>query len=254
MKKLLSILLVLFVITCAFAQGISSLADPDPTIIGADSAKQALKEVSVDMSKQINDGAHFHPYFDKVGTYYIKDVVLTDNGADAPSEDETAELVATKTYYANTCIASLPEVQREGSTFLGWSTSKWGGRKVQAGDEVFTAHTALYAHWEKNQPVTELPVPTETQPVTEGTVPATDGNIEMLLMGDVDFSGKVNIRDATKIQKMLAKFEAFDDKATFVANVVDDNKVNIKDATAIQKYCAFIEVNAEINIEVIYLP
>ena len=49
MKKFLSILLVLFVITCAFAQGNSSLADPDPTIIGADSARQALKEVSVDM-------------------------------------------------------------------------------------------------------------------------------------------------------------------------------------------------------------
>lgn len=216
------------------------------------------KEVSVDMSKQINDGAHMHPYFDKVGTYYIKDVVLTDNGADAPSEDETAELVATKTYYANTCIASLPEVQREGYTFLGWSTSKWGGRKVQAGDEVFTAHTALYAHWEKNQPVTELPTPTETQPaetqtqptetVTQPTVPLS----AKVLMGDVDFSGKVNIRDATKIQKALAKIEELDDMTMFAANVVDDNKVNIKDATAIQKYCAFIDVVAEINVYNIY--
>jgi hypothetical protein len=49
MKKLLSVLLVLFVVTCAFAQGNSSLADPDPSIIGADSARQALKEVSVDL-------------------------------------------------------------------------------------------------------------------------------------------------------------------------------------------------------------
>ena len=49
MKKLLSILLVVFLATCVFSQGGSSLADPDPTIIGADSARQALKEVSVDM-------------------------------------------------------------------------------------------------------------------------------------------------------------------------------------------------------------
>ena len=51
MKKFLSIFLVLFTITCVFAQQSdnSSLSDPDPTIIGADSARQALKEVSVDM-------------------------------------------------------------------------------------------------------------------------------------------------------------------------------------------------------------
>ena len=51
MKKLLSVLFVLLMVTCVFAQQTenSSLSDPDPSIIGADSARQALKEVSVDL-------------------------------------------------------------------------------------------------------------------------------------------------------------------------------------------------------------
>ena len=45
MKKLLSILLVLSMVVCVFAQQVEtvSLSDPDPSIIGADSARQALK-------------------------------------------------------------------------------------------------------------------------------------------------------------------------------------------------------------------
>lgn len=51
MKKFLSVLLVLSMVVCVFAQQRenSSLSDPDPSIIGADSARQALKEVSVDL-------------------------------------------------------------------------------------------------------------------------------------------------------------------------------------------------------------
>lgn len=50
MKRLISILVVAAIFGVAFAQqGTSSLSDPDPTIIGADSAKQALREVSVDL-------------------------------------------------------------------------------------------------------------------------------------------------------------------------------------------------------------
>ena len=47
MKKLISVIFTLAAASIAFAQN-SSLSDPDPTIIGADSAKQALREISVD--------------------------------------------------------------------------------------------------------------------------------------------------------------------------------------------------------------
>ena len=67
MKKFLSILLVLSMVVCVFAQQSenSSLSDPDPTIIGADSARQALKEVSVDL-------------FEREGSWKAK--ISPDNG------------------------------------------------------------------------------------------------------------------------------------------------------------------------------
>ena len=67
MKKFLSVLLVLSMVVCVFAQQSenSSLSDPDPTIIGADSARQALKEVSVDL-------------FEREGSWKAK--ISPDNG------------------------------------------------------------------------------------------------------------------------------------------------------------------------------
>lgn len=47
MKKVLSVVLAFATFGMVFAQT-SSLSEPDPTVIGADSAKQALREVSVD--------------------------------------------------------------------------------------------------------------------------------------------------------------------------------------------------------------
>jgi len=51
MKKIALVLIVLLGTGVLAAQqnGNSSLADPDPTVIGADSAKQSLREVSVDL-------------------------------------------------------------------------------------------------------------------------------------------------------------------------------------------------------------
>lgn len=50
MKRVIAVLMVVATFGMAFAQdGTTSLTDPDPTIIGADSAKQALREISVDL-------------------------------------------------------------------------------------------------------------------------------------------------------------------------------------------------------------
>lgn len=47
MKKIISAVIALAVVGFAFGQT-SSLSEPDPTVIGADSAKQALRQISVD--------------------------------------------------------------------------------------------------------------------------------------------------------------------------------------------------------------
>ncbi len=62
-----------------------------------------------------------------------------------------------------------------------------------------------------------------------------------MLLGDVTLDDKVNIKDATAIQKNLAKLLELDAKQMSAADVTADGKVNIKDATAIQKYLAKIE-------------
>lgn len=58
------------------------------------------------------------------------------------------------------------------------------------------------------------------------------------MLGDVNKDGKLNIKDATSIQKYLASLITFDSSALAVADFNKDGKVNIKDATTIQKKLA----------------
>lgn len=75
----------------------------------------------------------------------------------------------------------------------------------------------------------------------------TLGKTFVVLMGDSDCSGNINVKDATLIQKVIAKIHSMDEALTFASDVTADGTLNIRDATAIQKYCAHIEVQAEIG-------
>lgn len=56
--------------------------------------------------------------------------------------------------------------------------------------------------------------------------------------GDSNCDGKVNVRDATYIQKCLANIEEADELSTIVSDFNQDGNVTIKDATAVQKAVA----------------
>ena len=71
------------------------------------------------------------------------------------------------------------------------------------------------------------------------------------ILGDVDDNGKVNIKDATMIQKAVAKIISLTDAEQIRADVNADTKVNIKDATAIQKYVAKIETGLPIGEKIV---
>lgn len=62
------------------------------------------------------------------------------------------------------------------------------------------------------------------------------------LMGDVDFSGDVDIFDATDIQFHLAELSLLNNKALYVADFNGDGIVNIFDVTAIQYFIAELEM------------
>ena len=91
---------------------------------------------------------------------------------------------------------------------------------------------------ESSSAVTET---SESTTVTETTEPAQETTTTPqpeFEEGDVNRDGKLNIKDATAIQKYLAKMIDFDDTQISLADYNKDNKVNIKDVTHIQKKLA----------------
>lgn len=61
------------------------------------------------------------------------------------------------------------------------------------------------------------------------------------ILGDANLDGKLNVRDATAVQKHMAKIQLLEGKALELADFNSDGKINIKDATAIQKHIAGIK-------------
>ena len=99
---------------------------------------------------------------------------------------------------------------------------------------------------EPTDPDETLPTsPDETDQTTSTDIPnttnPTDPEENRGILGDVNGDDKVNIKDATMIQKAAAKILSLTDDENLRANVNGDNKVNVKDATAIQKFVAKIE-------------
>ena len=97
---------------------------------------------------------------------------------------------------------------------------------------------------------TTATIPTETIVTTEpssGATEPSEPSVEKGILGDVNGDGKVNIKDATMIQKFAAKIIDLTDDEKLRADVNADNKNNVKDATAIQKFVAKIETGFPIG-------
>ena len=70
-----------------------------------------------------------------------------------------------------------------------------------------------------------------------GRVNISSGESDILI-GDVNADGKINITDATMIQKAVAELIELTDEQKKAADTNADGKVDITDATMIQKYVA----------------
>ncbi|MBQ8795321.1 MAG: CHAP domain-containing protein [Clostridia bacterium] len=92
---------------------------------------------------------------------------------------------------------------------------------------------------DESEPSTSTSSSDETKP----TEPEDDKG----LLGDVNGDGKVNVKDATLIQKFAAKITALTEVESLRADVNGDTKINVKDATAIQKFAAKIETGFPIG-------
>jgi type I pullulanase len=88
------------------------------------------------------------------------------------------------------------------------------------------------------EPTTAKPTeaPTTTAPIT--TAPDTTPKYRK---GDVNRDGNLSIKDATLIQKNIAKLETLDAEQLALADMNGDGTISIKDATKIQRIIAGIE-------------
>ncbi len=82
-----------------------------------------------------------------------------------------------------------------------------------------------------------------TEPSTGGQDNPIDSTEPVVtgLLGDANDDGKVNVKDATEIQKAVAGLLTLDEAGESAADADGSGKVNVKDATAIQKWVAGIE-------------
>lgn len=112
--------------------------------------------------------------------------------------------------------------------------------------------------WEDYAPVVPV-VPTIPTAPTVPTIPTTPttptnngGEVKYVVLGDVDLSGKVNIKDATIVQKSVSGLERLTDLLEFIANVDSSGAVNVKDATILQKFVAGIATDYPVGKKVAY--
>lgn len=98
---------------------------------------------------------------------------------------------------------------------------------VQASDN--STINKLYTYTATDNDVTTPTVPTEA---TQATTPATYDGYEK---GDVNRDHKVNINDATYIQRYIARYAGFDNIPIELGDMNGDGIVSIKDATIIQR-------------------
>ena len=96
--------------------------------------------------------------------------------------------------------------------------------------------------------VSTEPDASETQ-ASESTATTPQETITYMV-GDTDLNGKVSIKDATTIQKHLAKIAELTGTALLSADTTQDANISIKDATEIQKFLANLPANINIGKEI----
>ncbi|MBR3971954.1 MAG: hypothetical protein IKJ83_03625 [Ruminococcus sp.] len=102
---------------------------------------------------------------------------------------------------------------------------------------------------------TSTPAASSVIPTSSSTAPSTSFPIDeptSYIVGDADMDTKINVKDATLIQKHVADLVNLNGTALSAADSDRDLKVNVKDATAIQKFVADITFENSIGTLVYY--
>ncbi len=152
--------------------------------------------------------AEFVKTFDTEGVYEISVYVTDFAGSTAQAKTEVSVITPTE---APTTEATEP-TQPEGTT-------------TASVDETEPKSTEV----------------TEVTDATSATHPTEIVEEVVGIIGDANADGKVNIKDATVIQKHIAKMDTGVELNLPIVDCFEDGKINIKDATLIQKFLAKYE-------------
>ena len=211
---------------------------------GADPSTSHEKDdedvITVDLAKIGKGGAFNSP----VTQPTTAAPVVTEPTTAAPvvTEPTTAEPVVTQPTTAEPVVTD-PAVTTAPTT------------PVEPTDPIVVPPTPTTAPTESSEIVTvptpTVPVPTldfgdDTTP-TETTPSTSIVVVEKGILGDADGNNTINIKDATAIQKHLAKLTTLSDEAQFLADVDANEVLNIRDATNIQKWIAKMDVDYAIG-------
>ena len=135
--------------------------------------------------------------------------------------------------------------REQGSTkiIISQSTVTVLNGKIQSGDQNLEVTNITTEPTEASEITTETP----DVEITTETTTNSQSSAKAYLIGDIDFSGEISIKDATLIRKHLAKMIDFDIITLTVADVDTSGKCNISDATNVQKYIALINTDTNVG-------
>lgn len=176
---------------------------------------------------------------------------VTEPSQTKPYEDGTSTSEADPTEAETSSAAPLAtdpsEVESSSVTPLATDPSEVGTSSASSSatdpTEVETSATASLAtdSAEITTDATDAYISTTANNADTPGASSSDLNARYLL-GDANLDSKINIKDATIIQKYAANIVEFSEEQCVRADANEDAKVNVKDATAIQKFLAGIDV------------
>lgn len=147
------------------------------------------------------------------------------------TEQINSGLIATDEEYRNPSLGTCE-----------WITERGSGDYIFINDSKYSDSYILYNNkmrdlldWYKQENNDDLGGTLVIKAVTKGS------GAKVTTLGDVTLDGKVNISDATAIQKYLAGSIEFSEVRKLNADVNGDGKITVADATTVQKIIAGIE-------------
>lgn len=162
----------------------------------------------------------------------------------------TTEPTTAKTDPAETTVVTEPTTAKTdpaNTTAANTETTSFTAVNTEPVDDPVTSSVAVtssaFTETTGGEPASSTSDKTSsTAAVSSSTATLTTESVpdDIPFYGDADLNGKVNVKDATTIQKYAAKLLDLQGIVFTQADVTGDMKVNIKDATCIQKLIAKI--------------